>query len=93
MIVNEGQCHAYLPLTNTVGGWTGTAVYPYNDHTVPLADAPKHLFVVNIQDSTLELQIDGKTDRKTSYKIPKDGPFAIAIKGTLTIEDPRATGQ
>ena len=73
-------------------GWSGNDAYPYNDHTVPLLDLPKHLFSVSVQDSTLEVFIDNKSDRKVSYKISKDGPFTIEIKGTMTIEDPRATG-
>jgi WD40 repeat protein len=87
------ECKVYLPLTGLMAGWKGPDVYPYMDHVTKLAPSPKHHFVVSIQDSNLEVSIDGKSDRKTSYKINKDGPFTIEIKGTLVIEDPRAADQ
>lgn len=93
VIVKDKECAVYLPLNGMMGGWTGNDVFAYNDHTVPLPDGPKHLFAVSVQDSTVEISIDNKSDRKLSYKISKDGPFTIEIKGTMTIEDPKAIGQ
>jgi len=97
VVVREQQCHVFVPLTSGMAGWPGNDVYPYSDHTVPLKDAPKvdeksqkHQFTISVADSTLEIQIDGKTDRRTSYRIPKNGPFVVEVKGTLVIEDPRA---
>ena len=87
------ECKVYLPLTALMAGWKGNDVYPYMDHITKLAPGPKHLFSVAIQDSNLEITLDNKSDRKTSYKFNKDGPFTIEIKGTLVIEEPRAMDQ
>jgi hypothetical protein len=78
----------------TPGMWQeGDTFMPDLERTVPLTDIPKHRVLVQVQDSKLDVTLDTNSPRHTTYKIPKDGPFLIEIKGTMTIETPKAAGQ
>lgn len=43
---------------------------------------------ISVHDIVLKIEINGKTAKSGNYKIPKDGPFLVKIKGTLTLESP-----
>jgi hypothetical protein len=94
--VCDRECKAYSPQ----GGWgNGNEYYPGFDHSTTLAAQPKHLVMITVQEkengkgTALNAQVDGKNVVNCNYKLNKDGPFTIEIKGTVIIEDPKAIGQ
>ena len=64
--------------------------YSYLEHTTPLANLPKHEVLVTVKESELHILVDGKKEKNSFAKITKEGPFTVEIKGTMTIEDPKA---
>ena len=43
---------------------------------------------VSVHDVQLQTDVNGKTPNRGNFKISKDGPFAIVVTGTATIEAP-----
>lgn len=43
---------------------------------------------IAVHDLVLKIEINGKTAKSGNYKISKDGPFSLKIKGTMTLESP-----
>jgi hypothetical protein len=92
--ITDRDCKVFTPQ----GGFTGNEFYPGLDHTTNLQPV-KHQIMISIAEkennkgSALAIQVDGKKENNSSYKLNKDGPFTIEIKGTATIEDPKALGQ
>jgi hypothetical protein len=44
--------------------------------------------VVSVHDVQLDIEMNGKHPSRGNFKISKDGPMAIVITGTMTIESP-----
>ncbi|MFH0939179.1 MAG: hypothetical protein V1899_07860 [Planctomycetota bacterium] len=91
---NEAQI--YSPGNNWfVGTGNNNNYYPSFAHACPLGPG-KNQFAVTVKDleksTTLEIWMNGKREKLTSYKIARDGHFIIQIEGTLTIESPLAMG-
>lgn len=57
------------------------------------AAMPKNKVTVTVNEGKLEYILNDKALRRGSYPIPKNGPFVIAVEGTMTIESPQAVGQ
>lgn len=95
VVLNDRDCKAYTPQ----GGFTNNEYYPGLDHTGTLQQIPKHQIMITVQEdpngkaTTLTALVDGKKEINTRYKLNKDGPFTIEIKGTMVIEDPKTMGQ
>ena len=93
--VSDRECKSYSPQ----GGFMGNnEYYPGFDHTTNLA-GPKHLVQITVQEkengkgTVLTAVVDGKKEVNCTYKLNKDGPFTIEVKGTVVLEDPKAAGQ
>jgi len=43
---------------------------------------------IAVHDVVLKIEINGKTAKSGNYKISKEGPFSLKIKGTMTLEAP-----
>jgi hypothetical protein len=64
------------------------------DRVEPLPAAlPKNKVTVTVNEGKLEYYLNDKRVRQGNYLIPKNGPFVIAVEGTMTIESPQAAGQ
>ena len=94
--ISDRECKAYTPQ----GGWANNNdYYPGYDHTTNLAATPKHQVLITVQDkengksTALTALVDGKKEVNCNYKLNKDGPFTIEVKGTVILEDPKAAGQ
>ena len=94
--VTDRECKAYTPQ----GGFVGNSdFYPGFDHMTNLTAIPKHLVQITVQEkengrnTALTALVDGKKEINCTYKLNKEGPFTIEIKGTVTLEDPKAAGQ
>jgi len=72
--------------------YSGVIYRPYMEREIPAA-GEKTQFVITIMDNALEMMVNAKREHKSNYKINKEGPFAIEISGTMTIESPMAKGQ
>jgi regulation of enolase protein 1 (concanavalin A-like superfamily)/tetratricopeptide (TPR) repeat protein len=81
---------------SAVGGYsyynTGGVYKPYYERDVQLA-GPKSKFMIQINDGKVEMYVNAKREHNSNYKLSKDGPFAIEVDGTATIESPQAAGQ
>lgn len=94
VIVKDQDCKVYTPQ----GGFVGNDYFPGLDHTTTLQSVPKHQVLVTVVDkdggkgTSLGIQVDGKKENNSNYKLNKDGPFTIEIKGTAVIEDPKVAG-
>jgi hypothetical protein len=57
----------------------------------------KHLVLIRIDETNvatrLEISINGKRERLTNYRLPREGTFVIEIEGTVVLEAPQAAGQ
>lgn len=72
---------------------TSSGIYrPYLERDVPLP-GPKNKILIQIAEGKLEMLVNDKREHNSNYKLGKDGPFAIEIDGTATIESPQAMGQ
>jgi hypothetical protein len=70
----------------------------YKERTANVVDGPKHIYTVEAMTSAkastkLTYYIDGKREKSCDQQINTDGPFVIAIRGTVVIEQPQAVGQ
>jgi hypothetical protein len=89
LAVESGAAKMYSPSA----GFTSGAVYkPYFERDVPLP-LPKNKFLIQLNENKLEMYLNDQRVHNSNYKLSKDGPFAIEIDGTWTIESPRAMGQ
>ncbi len=62
--------------------------------TYPIADAAKSHFTIKIDDNTLDLFYnDSRKNSVTNGKTTKTGPFVLDVIGTVTLENPRCSGQ
>ncbi len=95
VIINNNDCKVYTPQ----GGFVGNEYYPGMDHATTLQSVPKHTVLITVADkengkgTALAIQVDGKKENNSNYKLNKDGPFTIEVKGTAVLEDPKAAGQ
>lgn len=95
VVLSDRDCKVYTPQ----GGYVGNEYYPGLDHTTTLQPISKHLVLITVSEkeggkgTALAIQVDGKKENNSNYKLNKDGPFTIEIKGTVVIEDPKAAGQ
>lgn len=95
VLINDRECKVYTPQ----GGFIGNEYYPGLDHSTTLQPISKHQVMISVADkeggkgTALAIQVDGKKENNSNYKLNHEGPFTIEIKGTVTIEDPRAVGQ
>lgn len=92
-LVKGNKVDIYAPSEMwTMGG--GSNWEPYKAHTSPMPDGyPKDAIVVSVAKNNLEIQVNGKKEKKTSYQISESGPFVLIVKGTKTIELPQVRGQ
>lgn len=76
-------------------GAGGLAAYrPYLDRKIPLADTAGTITaLITIGDAGLELALQGKREHKSAYKVNKEGPFLIEVRGAATLAAPQAVGQ
>ena len=94
VVIKDQDCKVYTPQ----GGYIGNEYYPGMDHATNLQSIPKHQILVTVADkeggkgTSLAIAVDGKKENNSNYKLNKDGPFTIEIKGTATLEDPKAAG-
>jgi len=90
VVINGDNCKIFAPTQWCMGG---TSYEPglFNEITLPAAN-PKNSALVTLQESNLDIFVNDKPVRRTKYKISKDGTFIIAVKGTATIESPKAAG-
>ena len=62
-------------------------------HILP-ESAQKNVFLITVAENTLEFTINGKREyHANSGKIARGGPFVLDVNGTVTLENPRCTGQ
>jgi hypothetical protein len=89
----SGSAKLFIPS----GGWTsGEEYYPYQDRIVPMPASGKWTVLITVADtekaSRLELNVNGKRESLTNYRIKRTGPMVIEISGTLVLENPQAGG-
>jgi hypothetical protein len=85
-IGNDLSCKVFVPQSFGMGDIN----YSFLEHTTNLANLPKHEVLITVKDSELHMVVDGKKEKNSYAKISKDGPFTVEVKGTMTIEDPKA---
>ncbi|MGD0088336.1 MAG: tetratricopeptide repeat protein [Planctomycetota bacterium] len=76
------------------GGWAFSLndIRPYLEREVSL-NLPKNKILITIEEGKLQMFVNDKREHNSNYKLSKDGPFAIEVDGTWTIESPQAGGQ
>jgi len=76
------------------GGYSSSGgVYrSYYERDVPLP-APKNKILIQINEGKLQIFVNDQRVHNSNYTLSKEGPFAIEIDGTWTIESPQAMGQ
>jgi hypothetical protein len=85
--IEDGVCKLYTPYS----AYSNNSFRPYMEREVNLPDAyPKNILMVTVNESHLEIHVNGKRERNADYRISRDGPFIIEIQGTMTIESPMA---
>ncbi len=92
VVIKDGNAKVFAP----TGGFSSTDdYYPYLFSNVALP-AGKSSVVITCQDtekaSRLEININGKRENLSNYRIKRSGPMVIEITGTLVIESPQAAG-
>ncbi|MGD0088337.1 MAG: hypothetical protein ABSE73_00265 [Planctomycetota bacterium] len=74
--------------------YVGNTYDSYIDRIENLPPAmPKNKVMMMVTEGKLEYYLNERIVRKGNYPIPKNGPFIIAVEGTMTIETPQAAGQ
>jgi hypothetical protein len=70
---------------------------PSRERVNPLPDFPRHALTiqaVNLPNGLrMEIYLNGKRERLFNYRVSWEGPYAIEVKGTATIELPQIVGQ
>jgi len=89
----SGSAKLFIPS----GGWTsGEEYYPYQDRVIPMPAAGKWTVLITVADtekaSRLEVNVNGKRESLTNYRIKRTGPMVVEISGTVVIENPKAGG-
>ncbi|MGD0090284.1 MAG: hypothetical protein ABSE73_10220 [Planctomycetota bacterium] len=76
------------------GGWAWSLndIRPYMEREVPV-NLPRNKILITIEEGKLQMFVNDKREHNSNYKLSKDGPFAIEVDGTWTIESPQAAGQ
>lgn len=76
------------------GGWalSYNNVRPYFERDIPLP-LPRNKILIQVEEGKLQMSVNEKREHNSNYKLTKEGPFAIEINGTWTIESPQAAGQ
>jgi hypothetical protein len=86
-IGNDLCCKVFVPQGMTM---TNDINYSFLEHSTPLVNLPRHEVMITVKDSELHILVDGKKEKNSFAKINKEGPFTVEVKGTMTIEDPKA---
>ncbi|HEY3320306.1 MAG TPA: hypothetical protein VGP72_07565 [Planctomycetota bacterium] len=100
MVFQGGKANLITPCQNYSSSYSYSVV-PSNTGFKPLVEREialvgalaKDVLLVSINEGACEIHLNGKKEKAFNYKVPKDGPFAIEVKGTATIEAPGAKGQ
>ncbi|MCZ7649390.1 MAG: hypothetical protein M5U26_29725 [Planctomycetota bacterium] len=91
-VVEGNKVDIYSP-SDSFGG-SGSNWEPWKAHTSPLPDGfPKDAIVVSVARNNLDIFVNNKKEKKTTYQIRESGQFVIIVKGTKTLELPQARGQ
>lgn len=88
-VVKSNSYKVYTPETAMV---TESDPYLERENNLPPGSL-KNVFLMMVNESRLEYLVNSKNVRLTTYKIVKEGPFIVQVKGTATIEMPAAKGQ
>jgi hypothetical protein len=87
VIIGGGSCKLVTPYMGD--DIDRTRFSPYLEKTIKLAPSlPKDDIIIQIQDSKLQITVDGKREKLANYKISQKGPFVIEVSGSATIEFP-----
>ena len=76
------------------GGYSNNKYYSYMEREDPIPPGlPKTLVMVTVEEGKLEYFINNVSKKRANYPIAKSGPFIIDVKGSVTIEAPKAIGK
>jgi hypothetical protein len=76
------------------GGYSNNKFYSYMEREDPIQGGlPKTLVTVTVEEGKLEYFINNISKKRANYPISKSGPFIVEVKGTMTIEAPKAMGK
>jgi hypothetical protein len=87
LVLDGATAKMYTPYN-----YTGLIYRPYMEREIP-SGGEKTMFLITIAEGALEMTVNAKREHKSNYKLNREGPFAIEIDGTATIESPMAKGQ
>lgn len=79
------KCIVYAPLQ--IGSGSKPNYIPVKSTELVMHPEEKTQLSVGVHDINLDLEINGKPTKKSNYKITKDGPFTLTVKGTMTLEN------
>jgi hypothetical protein len=88
--VKAGGARAYTPMSDPTGDNRVYRAAFFREYPLP---GPKNKFLVTISPGKFELSLNDKRIQNSAYQLAEDGPFAIVVSGTWTIEAPQAAGQ
>jgi hypothetical protein len=78
------KCLVYGPLQ--IGSGSKPNYIPAHPTELVMHPEEKTQISIGVHDINLDIEINGKPTKKSNYKITKDGPFSLTVKGTLTLE-------
>ncbi|HYF48526.1 MAG TPA: hypothetical protein VEJ63_03930 [Planctomycetota bacterium] len=88
VVLKDRNARIYTP-ARFIDGEYGPVLH----HDSSLPDQARHLILITIQDSKMEISVNGKKESNCNYPIPKEGGFEIKVEGTAIIETPQAAGK